>query len=76
MVSVSQSFAKIDMRHLPARVHAGIGAAGALHQGFLAGEGLDRRGEHALHGDAVGLDLPAGKGRAVIFDGELVARHF
>ena len=28
--------AQIDMRDLAARVHAGIGAAGALHRVFLA----------------------------------------
>jgi hypothetical protein len=27
---------EIDMRHLATRVHAGIGAPGALHQRFLA----------------------------------------
>ena len=66
---------EIDMRHLRARVHAGIGAAGALHQGFLARQRFDRRGQDALHGEPVGLDLPAGKRRAVIFDDELVAGH-
>ena len=32
-------------------------------------------GQHALHRQAVVLDLPADERRAVIFDGELVARH-
>ena len=41
---------EVDMRHLGARVHAGIGAAGALHQRALAGKGRHRRGEHTLHG--------------------------
>ena len=66
---------QIDMRHLRAGMHAGIGAPGPLYLGFLAGERLDRRGQHALHGHLVGLDLPAGKGRAVVFDGQLVAGH-
>ena len=52
---------QIDMRHLGARMHAGIGAPGALHQGLLARQRFDRRGQHALHGHLVGLDLPAGK---------------
>ena len=59
---------EIDMRHLAERMHAGIGAAGALHRDRLAAEGLDRRGQRALHRSAVGLDLPAGERRAVIFD--------
>ena len=63
------------MGDLAARVHAGIGAAGALHQRLSPLKRLDRRRQHALHGRLVGLDLPAGEGRAVIFDGELVARH-
>src|SRR5580704_3186561 len=63
------------MGDLAARVHAGIGPAGTLHQSFLARERLDRRGQRTLHREATGLDLPAGKRRAVIFDGEFVARH-
>ena len=66
---------QIDMSHLAARVHAGIGAAGALHQGLFARQRLDRRRQDALHGRPVGLDLPAGEGGAVIFDGQLVAGH-
>ena len=66
---------EIDMRDLAARMHAGIGAAGALHQRLLARQRLDRRGERALHGELIGLDLPAAERRAVIFDGELVAGH-
>ena len=66
---------EIDMRHLAARVHAGIGASGALHQRALAGKGCHRGGKHALHSRLRGLDLPAGKRRAVVFDGQLVARH-
>ena len=67
---------QIDMGDLPARVHAGIGAAGALHVRAFARQRRDRRRQHALHGRLVGLHLPAGKGRAVIFDSELIARHF
>jgi len=64
------------MRHLAARVHAGVGAPCPLHQSFLSRQRFDGRRQNALHGDAVGLDLPAGKRRAVIFYGELVAGHF
>ena len=56
-------------------MHAGIGASGAGNRDALAGEGRDRVGERALHGDAVVLRLPADKRRAVVFDGELVAGH-
>ena len=66
-------FAQIDMRHLAERVHAGIGASGAGNRDALAGKGRDRIGEDALHRGAVVLRLPADEGRAVIFDGELVA---
>src|ERR1051325_1584900 len=57
-------------------MHAGIGAAGALQQHLLAAEGFDGDGQRALHGFLVGLDLPAGKRRAIILNGELVARHY
>ncbi len=67
--------AQVDMGNLAARVHPGIGAACPLYQRFFARKRLDRSGEDALHGLAVGLDLPAGKGGAVIFDGQLVAGH-
>ncbi len=63
------------MRHLAARVHAGVGAAGALDVGLFPGQRLDGRGKDALHSRPVGLDLPAGEGGAVIFDGQLVAGH-
>ena len=66
---------KIDVGDLAERVHAGIGAAGALQRDALAGKRCDRFGDHALHRDAVVLHLPADERRAVIFDGELVARH-
>src|SRR5581483_10107043 len=66
---------KIDMRHLADGVHAGVGASGALHRDLFAGEGFNRRRQHALHRGRAGLNLPAGKGRAVVFDKELVAGH-
>src|SRR5579871_4847967 len=65
----------VAMRHLPERMHAGIGAARAMHTHIGAAGRLDRSLECALHRRMIGLKLPAGKRRAVIFDGELVAGH-
>ena len=63
------------MGDLAQRMDAGVGAPGALdHDGF-AGEGGDRLLDRLLDGAAVLLPLPADEGAAVIFDGELVARH-
>src|ERR1700749_3489367 len=67
--------AEIDMRDLTERMDAGIGASGAGDDDALAGKGLDGIGEHALHGQAAVLRLPADERRAVIFDGEFVAGH-
>src|SRR5580704_12920010 len=67
--------AEIDMRHLSQRIDTGVGAPGAVHSNTLAGKSLDRRGQRALNGRAVVLHLPADIRPAVIFDGELVARH-
>ena len=63
------------MGDLAERMHAGIGASGAGDDGALAGECQNGVGDHALDGELVVLRLPADKGRAVIFDGELVAGH-
>jgi hypothetical protein len=57
-------------------MHAGIGATGALHHTLFARQRLDRRGQHALYGNLVSLDLPTAKRRAIIFNGALVARHY
>ena len=54
---------------------AGVRTAGALHQRFIAGECLNRRREQALHGELVGLDLPAGKWPPVVFDRQFIAWH-
>src|SRR5262249_18684560 len=53
------------MSDLAACMHAGVGAAGALHQGFVAGERFNRRGEQALNGELIDLDLPTGKRQTV-----------
>ena len=47
---------KIEMRDLAERVHARVGAAGALHHHLLAGEQLDRRHDRALHRGRIVLD--------------------
>src|ERR1700726_1158178 len=65
----------VAMRDLPERVHAGVGAAGAMHAHLLSADRFHRGLERALHGRGVILDLPARERRAVIFDGELVAGH-
>ena len=41
----------------------------------VPGEARDGILDRLLHGEAVRLMLPAGEGRAVVFDDELVARH-
>ena len=53
---------------LAGRMHAGIGAAGALDAQVLAAKGGDRLLDRLLHGTAIGLPLPADIGRAVILD--------
>jgi len=63
------------MRDLRPGVHAGIGTAGALHEGLLAGQRRHRCGQCALDGEPVGLNLPTGERPAVIFDAQPVARH-
>ena len=66
---------KIDVRNLTQRMNTGIGAPGALDHHRLAGERRDRLLHRLLNGEAVLLPLPADERLAVIFDGELVARH-
>src|SRR5581483_10104786 len=66
---------EIDMGDLGTRMNTGVGPASALHQRLLARHRFDRRRKQALHGRLAGLDLPASKRPAVIFDGEPVAGH-
>src|ERR1700722_18834727 len=56
-------------------MNASVGAPRAVHDHALAGECLDCRGQRTLNGGAIVLHLPANIRPAVIFDGELVARH-
>src|SRR3954451_19247277 len=67
---------EIDMRDLMGRVHAGVGASGALDADGLAGKPLDRLLNRLLHRAAVDLPLPARERRAVVLDDELVAGHY
>src|SRR5690606_1511626 len=66
---------EIDMRDLTQRMDAGIGAAGGMNLQRGAAKTFDAGFDDMLHGEAVRLRLPADERRAVIFDGELVARH-
>ena len=45
-----EMFCDVAMRDLPQRMHAGIGAAGAVHANVLAADRLDRGFQRALHG--------------------------
>ena len=63
------------MGHLAKRMNPRIGAARALHHGRLAIDLRNGRREHALNGFVIELNLPAVKFSAVVFEGELVARH-
>src|ERR1700744_6327861 len=65
----------VAMRHLTQRMHARIGAAGAMHAHLFAADRFDRGLQRALHRWAVLLNLPAAIGRAVIFNNELVTGH-
>ena len=63
------------MRDLSRRMHAGVGAPGAADRHHLAAEGVNRLLDRRLHRMLPGLPLPAGIGRAVIFDVDAVAGH-
>ena len=52
-----------------------IGAARPLHHGGRAIDLRNGRREHALNRFVIELNLPAVKFSAVVFEGELVARH-
>ena len=65
----------VAMGHLGERMHAGIGAAGAIQVHRLAAESLQGRLYFTLHRRTIGLTLPANIGRAVIFQSKLVTGH-
>jgi hypothetical protein len=56
---------------LAARVHAGVGAAGARDRHGRPAQALQRRLEVALHGADVALALPAGEAGTVVVQHEL-----
>ena len=64
---------QVKMRHLPQRMHAGIGAARAGDGDALAGQFFDRSFQRTLHGGGIILPLPAHERAAVIFDGQAIA---
>ena len=64
------------MRHLPQRVHAGVGPPGAPHHRRRLGrDPRQRRLQRALHARMRRLALPAGEGASVVFDLEGIAGH-
>jgi hypothetical protein len=66
---------RVEMDHLPARVHSAVGPAGAGHRYGLA-RNLRKRGlERVLHGVAGGLRLPALERAAVVFESECNAHR-
>src|SRR3954453_22931189 len=65
----------VAMRDLPQRVHAGIGAPGAMNANVFAANRLDRLFHRALDRGAVFLDLPAAERAAVIFDEQSISGH-
>src|SRR5207253_10529347 len=58
----------IEMRHLRARVHAAVGAAGGSHADRLAGDRSEGRFENVLYRAAARLGLPAEKAAAVVLE--------
>ena len=54
---------------------AGIGAPGAAYPDPFTAQGFERCLDHLLHGEPIRLPLPADKGRAVIFERQLIAGH-
>src|SRR5687768_13884049 len=61
------------MRDHRARVHAGVGSAGAVNANLLLKNFRDRFLHDLLHAEADLLDLPAGVVGPVVCDGELQA---
>jgi hypothetical protein len=51
-------------------VDAGIGATGALREGFFASEVFESGHQRPLNGQSVGLDLPSGEIVAIVCERE------
>src|SRR5256886_16343415 len=58
------------MHHLPARVRAAVGSAGAGHSDRPTGDRAESRLEGVLHGASAGLRLPSKKAAAVVFESQ------
>ena len=59
---------RLEVDRLAAGVHPGVGAAGAHRPHRRRQQPSESPLQHFLHGDGVGLALPAGVGRAAIRD--------
>ena len=70
-----ESGLRFEMRYLPERVDACVGAAGALDENFFLGDLRSCFGESALDRWQAGLDLPAVEGSAVVGDCEFDVAH-
>src|SRR5690606_22711337 len=66
---------EIKMCNLADGMNAGISAARTVNEGCFPGKARQSRLEHRLHAGTIGLCLPADEGAAIIFYGDLVARH-
>ena len=67
--------AGVEVRHLRARMHAGVGAPGAVGAHRLAGDLRERALEHVLHGASMSLALPAAEGVSGVLEAEHDALH-
>ncbi len=61
------------MRNLPQGMDTGIRSASTAHAHRLSGELPNGADKLALDRDTIGLDLPADKRRAFIFEGNAIA---
>src|ERR1700710_720146 len=68
-------FHEVEMCHLAERMHAGVGAPGAVQRDGFAAELFDRPFQNALDRLAAVLTLPAHEIRAVIFNENAIPRH-
>ena len=78
LVEADRLFARaleVEVADLAERMHAGIGAPGAVHGNALAGEFLDRVLQRRLHRRAVRLALEPDERRPVVFDRDAPAGH-
>lgn len=62
--------ADVEMRHLVARMHAGVGAPGRHHRDFFAGDHGHRPFQVVLDAATRGLRLPAAETAAVVFQAD------